>query len=59
MMSYFKKSRKIHGGSDVQCKVGGQYLRNTEESIDMLGLKEAADELARMNSVRWFGMIMY
>ena len=26
-----------------------------EEMMDMLGLKEAADKLARVNGVRWYG----
>ena len=30
--------------------------RNTEELMDMLGLKEAADKLARANNMRWYGM---
>ena len=29
--------------------------RNTEELMDMLGLKEAIDKLARINGVRWYG----
>ena len=32
--------------------------RNTEELMDMLGLKEAAGKLARANSVRWYGHVL-
>ena len=32
--------------------------RNTEELMDMLGLKEAADKLARANSMRWCGYVL-
>ena len=32
--------------------------KNTEELTDMLGLKEAADKLARANSVRWYGYVL-
>ena len=29
--------------------------RNTNKLIDMLRFKEAADKLARVNGVRWYG----
>ena len=32
--------------------------RNTEELMDMLGLKEAADKLARANGMRWYRHIL-
>ena len=33
--------------------------RNTEELMDMLGLKEAADkQLARANCMRWYGHVL-
>ena len=32
--------------------------RNTEELVDILGLKKAADTLARANSVRWYGHVL-
>ena len=32
--------------------------RNTEELMDMVGLKEAADKLARANGVRWYGHVL-
>ena len=32
--------------------------RNTEELMDMLGLKEAADKLAKANSMRWYGHVL-
>ena len=31
---------------------------NTEELMNMLGLKEAADKLARANGVRWYGHVL-
>ena len=33
-------------------------MRNTEELMDMLRLKEAADKLARANSMRWYGHVL-
>ena len=41
--------------------MGGVKLvdnRNTENPIDMLRLKEAADKLARANGVRWCGHVL-
>ena len=32
--------------------------RNTEELIEMLGLKEAADMLARVNAMRWYDHVL-
>ena len=32
--------------------------RNIVELMDMLGLKEAADKLARANGVRWYGHVL-
>ena len=32
--------------------------RNTVELMDMLGLKEAADKLARVNGMRWYGHVL-
>ena len=32
--------------------------RNTMELMDMLGLKEAADKLARANGLRWHGHVL-
>ena len=32
--------------------------RSTEELMDMLGLKEAAAKLARVNGVRWYGHVL-
>ena len=32
--------------------------RNTMELINMFGLKEAANKLARVNGVRWYGHIL-
>ena len=37
----------------MQCKVGGQ-----EEFVDMFGLTEAADKLARVNGIRWYGYVL-
>ena len=36
----------------AMCGVKLVHKRNTVELLDMLGLKEAADELARANGVR-------
>ena len=41
---------------NVQCKVGGE--ENTEELMDMLGLKEAADKLTRTDGIRWYGHVL-
>ena len=32
--------------------------RNTVELMDILSLKEAADKLARANSVKWYGHVL-
>ena len=32
--------------------------RNTEKLVDVLGLKEAADKLARANGVRWYRHVL-
>ena len=31
---------------------------NAKELMDMLGLKKAADKLARVNGMRWFGHVL-
>ena len=41
----------------VMCGVKLMDKKNTEEPMDMLGLKEAAAKLARANGVRWYGHI--
>ena len=33
-------------------------MRNTEELMNMLRLKEAADKLARANGMRWYGHVL-
>ena len=41
--------------------MGGVKLgdkKNTVEVMDMLGLKEATDKLARTNGVRWYGHVL-
>ena len=50
---YFEKNRKIY---DEVVKLVDK--RNTEELMDMLGLKEAADKLARANGMRWYGHVL-
>ena len=40
------------------CGVKLVNKRNTEDLIDMLGLKEAANKLARANGVRWYGHVL-
>ena len=42
----------------VVCGVKLVDKRNTEELMDMLGLKEAADKLARASGVRWYGHVL-
>ena len=40
------------------CSVKLEDKRNTEELIDMLGLKEAADKLSRANDMRWYVQVL-
>ena len=42
----------------AMCGVKLVDKRNTEELMDMLGLKKAVDKLARANGVRWYGHVM-
>ena len=42
----------------VMCSVKLVDKRNTEELMDMLGLKKAADKLARAHGVRWYGHVL-
>ena len=42
----------------VMCSVKLVDKRNTEELMDMLRLKKAADKLAKANGVRWYGYIL-
>ena len=42
----------------AMCSVKLVDKRNTEELMDMLGLKEAADKLARANGTRWYGHVL-
>ena len=42
----------------MMCGVKLVDKRNTEELMDMLGLKEAADKLTRVNGVRWYGHVL-
>ena len=55
-LAVFEKSGKTYGEGNVQCKVGGK--KNTEDLMDMLGLKEAADKLAKVNGMRWYGHVL-
>ena len=48
------KSTKIYG--KVMCQVKLVDKRNTEKL--MLGLKKAADKLARANDVRWYDHVL-
>ena len=41
----------------VICGVKLVDKRNTLELMDMFGLKEAADKLARANDMRWYGRV--
>ena len=38
----------------VMCSVKLVDKKNTENLMDMLGLKEAADKLAKVNGIRWY-----
>ena len=40
------------------CDVKLVDKRNAEELLDMLGLKEAVDKLAKTNGVRWYGHVL-
>ena len=40
------------------CSVKLVDKRSIVELMDMLGLKEAADKLARANDVRWYGHVL-
>ena len=42
----------------AMCSVKLVDKRNTEELMDMLGLKEAADKQARANDVSWYGRVL-
>ena len=42
----------------AMCGVKLVDKRNTEKLMDMLGLKEAADELAKANGIRWYGYVL-
>ena len=42
----------------VMCGVKLVDKRNTVELMDMLGLKEAADKLARANGMRWYDHVL-
>ena len=41
----------------VMCGVQLVDKRSAEELMDILGLKEAADKLERVNGMRWYGHI--
>ena len=40
------------------CSVKLVDKKNKEELMDMLGLKEAEDKLARANGMRWYGHVL-
>ena len=42
----------------AMCGVKLVDKRNAVELMDMLGLKEAADKLAKANGVRWYGYVL-
>ena len=42
----------------MMCSVKPVDKRNIEKLMDMLGLKEAADKLARAKGVRWYGHVL-
>ena len=51
-VAIFKKSKKIYGEGNVHVK------KNTEDLMDMLGLNKAADKLAKVNGMRWYGHVL-
>ena len=42
----------------AMCSVKLMNKRNAIKLMDMLGLKEAADKLARVNGVRWYNHVL-
>ena len=40
------------------CSVKLMDKRNTDNLMDMLGLKEATDKLAKMNGMSWYGHVL-
>ena len=40
------------------CGVKLMDKKNTEDLMDMLGLKETVDRLAKANGVRWYGHVL-
>ena len=42
----------------VMCSVKLVDKRNTEQLMDMLGLKKVADKLARASSMKWYGHVL-
>ena len=42
----------------VMCSVKLVHKRNTEELMDMLGLKEAAEKSAKANDMRLYGHVL-
>ena len=42
----------------AMCGVKLVDKKNTEKLMDMLGLKEAVDKLARVNGMRWYGHVL-
>ena len=52
----FEKNRKSYDSSDVCVKLLDQ--RNSEELMDMLGIKESLDRIAKASSMRWYGHVL-
>ena len=42
----------------AMCSVKLVNKKNTEDLMDMLGLKEAADKLTRANGMKWYGHVL-
>ena len=51
----FEKSRMDYDSSFV---VKLLDRRNSEELMDMLGIKEALDRMAKASSMRWYGHVL-
>ena len=50
----FEKNRKSFISSDVKLL----DRRNSEKLMDMLGIKESLDRMAKASRIRWYGHIL-
>ena len=55
----FEKNRKSYDSSDVWCKaVRSKKQRGVDGQLDMLGIKESFDRMAKASSMRWYGHVL-